>query len=630
MSVPYDNPRLLKAQYVALSNQIPLLYFILLVNSLALAWTHVGSAPRWLVLEVPAVLSLISISRAVTWWRSRHVVPTPEGILRRLHSTSRMAGIIPIGFTAWALALFPYGGVYAQAHVAFYMAITVIGCIFCLMHLRPAAFSVAVLVNVAFVVFFAMTRNPTFIAMAFNVLLVSVAMLIILQNHYRDFTRLVNMQAKTEKLSNENLRLANMDSLTGLPNRRQFFTTLERSLARARETHSRLAVGLIDLDGFKPVNDLYGHSVGDKLLCLVGERLQSLLDDHIHVARLGGDEFGVIFENVASDLQLAGLGRELCAELRQPFVLVDVPLQVGASLGIATFPDLARNASEVFEYADYALYQSKRHSPGTLSLFTAHHHQQLHREGMTEQALRRADLESELSVVFQPIVDVRDASTVAFEALARWSSAELGPVSPAQFIPVAERIGIITRLTLPLLTKALAAAQTWPAPIRLSFNLSAHDCASAEAGQLIVDTILASGFDPSRLDLEITETAFMQDIFQAQRVIAMFHALGCGISLDDFGTGYSSLSQLHALSLNKLKIDRSFVTAIERKPASYKIVKSLVALSQDMALDCIVEGVETVEELEALQSLGCVFVQGYLFSRPISLEQTHQWLQTTA
>jgi len=229
-------------------------------------------------------------------------------------------------------------------------------------------------------------------------------------------------------------------------------------------------------------------------------------------------------------------------------------------------------------------------------------------------------------VVFQPIVDIHSAQTVAFEALARWQSPELGNVPPGEFIPIAERVGMVNRLTVPLLSKALDAATGWPAGTRLSFNLSAHDCGSQDAAQQIVELIKRSGFDPARLDLEITETAAIQDLPQTQRTISRLRELGCGISLDDFGTGYSSLSQIHALSLTKLKVDRTFVTDIHLDPASFKIVKSLIALCQDMQLECIVEGVESAAELAALKNLGCTRAQGYLFSKPMPACDISAWL----
>lgn len=628
MSVPRDNPRLLQAQYKALSRQLPLMYFVLLVNTWILAFTHRQDAPFWLTFVVPGLMTVVCSLRVRMWLQAARALPSAAVILATLRRTNALSGLIASGFTAWSLALFPYGDSYAQAHVAFFMGITVIVCIFCMMHLRPAALTTTVVVNVAFVIFFASTRNPIFIATAVNIVLVSAGMLVILQHQYQDFTRLVNAQAQTEQLSDENLRLANQDSLTRLPNRRQFFHTLEAAMGDAMQYGTGLAVGVLDLDGFKPVNDLYGHSMGDRVLMLVGERLQSVVSDSVMVARLGGDEFALIIKGNLSDAALLAFGTQLCDQLRVSFELSEMPIQIGATLGIATFPNTAQNAPQLFEYADYALYQGKAHSPGTACLFSIDHRKQLFNDGLTEQALRRADLHAEFYVLFQPIIDTCRQRTVAFEALARWTSPELGAVSPARFVPIAERIGMINKLTLPLLAQALDQARAWPAPVRLSFNLSAHDCATPEHVRLIAEVIQRSGFDPARLDLEITETAIMQDLAQVQRAIGRFRELGCGISLDDFGTGYSSLSQLHALALTKLKIDRSFVTGVHENPASYKIVKSLVALSQDMALGCVIEGVETEQELNALKSLGCTMVQGYFYSPPMSFDATLVWLES--
>lgn len=627
MSVPTDHPRLLQAQYIALSRQLPLMYFVLLVNTWALAFTH-RSAPLWLTLLVPGLLTLVCGIRARMWLRTVNRLPSEATILATLRSTNGLAGIIAAAFAGWSLALYPYGDAYAQAHVAFFMGITVIVCIFCMMHLQPAALTTAVVVNAAFVVFFASTHNTIFIATAANIVLVSIGMLIILRYQYRDFTSLVNVQVQTERLSNENLLLANQDSLTGLPNRRQFFQTLDLAMTDALARGTGLAVGILDLDGFKPVNDLYGHRTGDQLLIMVADRLKQAASDTVHVSRLGGDEFALVVKGDISREALLALGKRLCDQMHEHFELLEMPIQIGATFGIATYPATADNATQLFEYADYALYQGKNHNPGSTCLFSASHRQQLHADGVTEQALRRASLETEFYVLFQPIMNSRSRETVAFEALARWNSPELGAVSPARFIPIAERIGMINKLTAPLLTHALQKALSWPAPIRLSFNLSAHDFATCESVNQIVEIIENSGFDASRLDLEITETAVMKDIAQVQQAVNQFRQLGCGISLDDFGTGYSSLSQLHALALTKLKIDRSFVTGVHDNPASYKIVKSLVALSMDMSLGCVIEGVETQEELNALETLGCTLVQGYFYSPPISFEDTLKWIDT--
>lgn len=619
MSIPLDNPALLKAQYRAFSRQLPMMYFILMTSTWAVAATHLAYAPYWLTIASPTVMTVFCAYRVAHWWGSRRIEPTPEIAARALARTNRLVSVIAVTFVAWSLMLFPYGDAYAKSHLAFYMAITVISCIFCLMHLRPAAIKATLIVDTAFIVFFVMTGEPTLIATAVNIALVSSGMLVILMINYRDFTRMIEAQLKTEALSNENLRLANLDSLTDLPNRRAFFAHLNEALAAAQKSGGRLALGIIDLDGFKPVNDLYGHAAGDRLLIEVGQRLASVCaSKNVHLSRLGGDEFALVVSDMTSDADLVACGEKLCAALRTPFQLPEAMVQISGSVGFAFYPEMAASPEELFDRADYALYHGKRSKRGNAILFSADHNAEIHRDARIEQGLKIADFASEFKVVFQPIVDIRTEQVVGFEALARWTSPTLGSVSPALFIPIAERAGIISQLTRPLLTKALSTARRWPTHMRLSFNLSAHDLTSAEGVLSVVSTIEKSGFDARRLDLEITETAFTHDFGQVQESIDILRNLGCGISLDDFGTGYSSLSRLHALPLTKIKVDRGFVANLHEKPASYKIVKSLLALSGDMRVDCIVEGVETKEEMATLRKLGGALVQGYFYSPPIS------------
>lgn len=627
-SVPTDNPSLLKAQHQAISRQMPMMYFILMANTWAVAITHIPTdAPLWLTVLIPGAFSAISIIRATQWLRNTNADPEPGIAHRELVQTNRLAIAIPVVLMAWSFALIPYGDAYAQSHVAFYMAITVIACIFCLMYLRSAALIVTALVNGAFIAFFASTGQPTFAAIAVNILLVCAGMLVILAINYENFSRLISAQRETQALSDENLRLANLDSLTEIPNRRAFFSELNTAINAARDTKTRLAVGVIDLDGFKPVNDLYGHSAGDRLLVGVAERLSAIgWKRGILFSRLGGDEFAFIIPQAPDDAGLAAHADAICSALAEPFDLTDAHAVVSASLGISVYPDTAETKEQLFDRADYALFHGKRAKRGCSTLFSTAHHEQIHRAARIEQTLKQADLDTELTVVFQPIVDTRSGTTSGFEALARWHSPLLGAVSPREFVPVAERAGIVSDLTRHLLDKALGIAETWPKDIRLSFNLSAHDLNTPEGIADVVGIIQKSGFPPSRLDIEITETAFAHDFDQMQRSIAMLRALGCGISLDDFGTGYSSLTQLHALPLTKIKIDRSFVTELHQKPPSYKIVKSLLALSIDMELDCVIEGVETAEELEAVTRLGGVLAQGYFYSPPIPASETLNFL----
>jgi len=631
MAVSADNTELLRAQLNALSRLIPLLYFILVANAWVLAVTFLGMAPNWLSIHVALALSAVCAVRLVQWWRKKDVVLTDRQAVHELRRTNKIAAILGMAFSAWAIALFPYGDAHAQAYVGTFLIMAMLCCMLCLIHLRSAALIVALTVSIPFIVFFASTGIPTLIGTAINVMLVTAAVVIVILIQYRDFTRMVEAQKRTEQLSNENLRLANLDSLTGLPNRRAFFAHLQEAFAGARSRGARMALGIIDLDGFKPVNDLYGHAVGDKLLVEVAARLSAHgCCGSFFMSRLGGDEFAYVVTDAPDDDALIAQGEEIAGMLRAPFVLPEATVQISGSVGIAVYPEMAHGPDHLFERADYALYHGKSVRRGSAILFSADHEAQINRDARIEQALKRADFDRELSVMFQPIVDIRTQATVGFEALARWTSPTLGRASPAQFIPVAERAGIIGSLTRPLLKKALAAAAHWSQDLRLSFNLSAYDLNSAESTLAIVSIIRGSAFDPGRLDLEITETAFTHDFEQVQRSIEMLRLLGCGISLDDFGIGYSSLSRLHALPLTKIKIDRSFVTGLHKSPASFKIVKSLLALSRDMGLDCVIEGVETQEELATLRSLGGLMVQGYIYSPPILEDQIVAYLGESA
>lgn len=621
VDIPHDKPELLKAQGQAFSRQLPFMYLMLLFNSWALAFTFIGIAPDALAIYCPILLTVICAVRMLIWWRTMRGELSLDKSARVLKIAARISIGIAFLFSLWSVCLFPYGDVYAQSHVAFFMAISVMCSIFCMMHLRLAAMSVAVIVNVAIIGLFGFSGHVPFVMIVLNTLCVSITMLAILVIYYRDFTYMIEARSSARALSNENLRLANLDALTNLPNRRSFFAHLDDEFIHAEATSARLALGIVDLNGFKPVNDLYGHAVGDNLLIEVGRRLQSRCHGRVHVARLGGDEFALIISDAGSNEELLVLGEQICADLLEPFVFSDVSISISGSVGLAVYPDLAKDVTSLFERADYALYNGKRTHRGHATLFSVDHDAQIHRDAKIEQAMHTADLEHELMIFFQPIIDVDNRHVIGFEALARWLSPQLGPVPPGLFISLAERNGKINMFTRILLEKALRVAASWHNNMRLSFNLSAKDISSSEGVGQLIEIIKKSGFNPKQLDLEITETAVMHDFGRARIAIDELKQLGCGISLDDFGTGFSSLSQLHALPLTKIKVDRSFVMDLHIKPASYKIVKSLLALSRDMGLGCIVEGVETEEEMQALRTMGNIHVQGYYFSPPIPENQ---------
>ncbi|WP_162561311.1 putative bifunctional diguanylate cyclase/phosphodiesterase [Methylobacterium terrae] len=622
------NPDLMRAQMLALRNQVPMLYVILAINSTAVAVTYHGVAPDAVTLYPLGALLTLCALRLGLWLRRRRQPVDETRIAARLRLTVALGGLLAIGFMTWGIALFEYGDGYAKAHTLFYVGTTMIACAFCLVHLRAAALLVMVTVTLLFCLHVSRLDNHVMRAIALNLVSVSAALLFVVVTYYRDFTRLIGQQVELERLSRENQRLANLDTLTELPNRRSFFASLEQALEAAEGTGEAFVVGLVDLDGFKPVNDAHGHGAGDAVLQETARRLRGVVGEAGVVARLGGDEFGLVLRGRPAT---AAMGEAIRTALSAPFRLPNgSTAQIGASIGFAAHPEAGAKAAVLVERADYALYYAKANSRGDAVLFTEEHERLLRTQSVIEQALRHADLAREMCLVYQPIVDVRRGRTVAFEALARWTSPDLGPVSPAVFVPIAERSGLITRITAVLLGQALAAARAWPDEVALSFNLSMADIASPQAAEGIVAAIRASGLKPGRVILEATETALIQDIAKAQAVLETLKSNGIAIALDDFGTGYSSLGYVHRLPLDKLKIDRSFISEITADPASRDIVTSIVALARNLKLDCVVEGIETDEQARLLESLGCVLMQGYHFHRPMGFSDTLHYLDREA
>jgi len=373
---------------------------------------------------------------------------------------------------------------------------------------------------------------------------------------------------------------------------------------------------MIDLDGFKPVNDVYGHAAGDRVLIEVGRRLRETLGPTALVARLGGDEFGLLLPVSRDEPDVLAKGAAICAAIRQPIALPSGMARVAASIGFALTSARETSREHLVERADYALYNAKAKHRGMSVIFSAHHENAIREQSQIEQELRRADFDAEMRVLFQPIVDIGRDDTMAYEALARWRSPALGDVPPLAFIAAAERTGQINDLTAVLFAKALVAMAAWPVATGLSFNLSVNDISSPDLIERIRAMIEASAIAPDRIGFEITETALIHDFEEARAVLLRLKTLGVKIALDDFGTGYSSLMYVHRLPLDRIKVDRGFIADIVADRSSRDIVKSIVDLCRNLQITCVVEGVETAEQVTILRALGCRAMQGYFFGRP--------------
>ncbi|MDR3494480.1 MAG: EAL domain-containing protein [Ancalomicrobiaceae bacterium] len=622
--LPTDNLDVVRSQLSAFVHQVPLLYFLLAANSIVVAWTHSDVAPPILSIGACYALCLICAVRLFQWMQDRKRNLPDKHAARRLKTIRVMTVVLLVLFFGWVGALYCYGDVNSREHLAFYVAITVNTISICLLQVRSSAFVAISLSAVVFVVMFGFSGDKYLIGITLNQLFSVVVLAYTINIHYGSFVdliqfkgELIRQNGRMQRLSDDNFKIANHDALTGLPNRRYFFARLRDIIDGKRQTADGFILGLVDLDGFKPVNDVYGHNVGDALLMQAAARLTEATGPDTFVARLGGDEFALIIPEHLSDGDLLTRSRVISAALQVPFDIDGVIAKVSASAGFAAFPEAGSNDSELYDRADHALYHAKANMRGGAIIFSSEHEREIRREAHLEQVLRKAHIAEEFSLAYQPILSRSTGTVVAFEALARWTSPSIGVVSPGLFIPIAEKVDMIGDITLELFGQALDQLATWPEPVGLSFNLSARDVASASTIMKLILLVTTRSADPQRIDFEITETMLMQDFELAAQSIQALRLLGCGVVLDDFGTGYSSLAYVHRLSPSKIKVDRSFTMEMSHDRQCRTIVQSIVGLCNNIAVDCVVEGVESEAQAVIAGELGCDLMQGYHIARPM-------------
>jgi diguanylate cyclase (GGDEF)-like protein len=429
------------------------------------------------------------------------------------------------------------------------------------------------------------------------------------------------------------VKLAYFDTLTGLPNREQSRTRLQGALAAAEQEQSQLAVLYLDLDNFKRVNDTLGHAVGDELLCLIAERLRHSLrpGDLIasdaagpgiqHIARLGGDEFIVVLPRVENSGDAGVVAGRLIAELQEPVNLSQHSLVITPSIGIAVYPADGNDVDTLLRNADLAMYFAKRSNPGSFAYFDAAMNDKALHRFTVEAKLREALARGELALHYQPQFDVATGSLVGMEALLRWTNDELGSIPPLEFIPIAEETGLILEIGEWVLRSACAQAKSWvdeglPA-IRIAVNISGQQFILKDFPQTVAAILRETGIDPKLLELEITESVVMKDEAWAEQALAELKALGVSVAIDDFGTGYSSFGRLRRFSVDRLKIDRSFITSLLDCSDDRAIAAAIIAMSRSLRIAVTAEGVENFPQLMFLQEHECHEAQGFLFSRAL-------------
>lgn len=422
---------------------------------------------------------------------------------------------------------------------------------------------------------------------------------------------------------------AEHDGLTGLPNRRRAIAEVEHSIALAREGGGQCAIMLIDLDRFKEINDTLGHAFGDAVLVHAAERLRSVVRPSDVVARLGGDEFLALLDGLGAE-DAERFARRLLAALVEPLAVGETQVALEVSIGVAVHPHHGEDADTLMRRADIAMYEAKASHSG-MAIYTRGRDELHLRQLRLMSDLRHAADRGELSLCFQPKVDTRSGDVRHAEALLRWRHAELGPVGPDEFIPLAERSGAIHALTRFVLERAVSECRRWRdagQPLSVAVNFSAMDLMDVELPARIEACLSAHGVPPGALIVEVTESALMRDINYAIRVLERLRALGVRLAIDDFGTGQSSLAQLKRLPVDELKIDKSFVLRLDQSPDDLVIVRSTIDLGHTMGLSVIAEGVESGESLRILGEMGCDMVQGYWFSRPLPPDDFLAWCQS--
>jgi diguanylate cyclase (GGDEF)-like protein/PAS domain S-box-containing protein len=420
-------------------------------------------------------------------------------------------------------------------------------------------------------------------------------------------------------------RLAHNDALTGLDNRLSLNLRLDQLLAQTRRAHGTAAVLFLDLDHFKKINDTHGHEIGDQLLLAVANRLRELMREVDIIARLGGDEFIVVTSGAVTPDDASNVAVRLVESLSAPYQLQGKTIHSGTSVGVAMFPSDGDDAGTLMRHADTAMYAAKNQGRGNFQFFSAAMNAATHERLLLEGRLWQALAQNEFELYLQPQVDLATQRIIGAEALLRWHHPELGMVAPDRFIPIAEESGLILPLGEWVLHNATAMLAAWRggdlAHLRLAVNLSARQCHGPGLLPLLDGLLDSQGIDPALLELEITESAAMQDPESSRALLEQLRSRGIKVAIDDFGTGYSSLSYLKLFEIDRIKIDRGFVKDIETDPDDAVIVAATIALAHSLGLAVVAEGVETEAQRDFLRSKNCEEAQGYLFARPMPLAQ---------
>jgi len=626
--VDINDPELARAQFGSLSKQLPLLYMILICNAVAIMTEFFQPQLLLETLWIPLAICFVAAVRAY-WWQQQKdsAALLDRDIARMIRQTSNLAVLMTIAFTGWGMWIYETGNPYARGHLTFFLALTQVSSVFCLMSIRAAAFRVAASSTLLFASFFSWVDDGRMLPVVVVLSFVSMGMIVVTHRYNNDFSDLIRSQRdlrlrqiEAERLSEENRRVALTDALSGLPNRRQLLSRLDHLERQPGLSADSLAVMFIDLDGFKEINDAHGHQAGDALISALSERLREICPGWATLARVGGDEFAVLIEADGAIAEAEILARQISEDISLPVLVDRHVLQVGASIGIAGNAQGHLSAHEILRRADTAMYRVKTTGKGSIAVYDKSFDKgRLHRLAIEDQ-IGRGLVNDEFEVVYQPIVDAQTGAFVAAEALVRWQRRPEGAFNPNQFIEIAEATGQIHPLGLFVLDRACTDLLDLD-DLKVSVNVSPTQFHDPCFERKVVDVIDESGIKVDRLQLEITEGYLLSRPDRAMAAIRAFKERGMSIALDDFGTGFTSIHYLRSYGFSHIKIDKSLLKGLRPANSACTLVTGAIYLANGLNMRVTAEGVETEAEAEILRAAGCHNLQGYLFGRPMPLAQ---------
>lgn len=613
---------LAREQFLALSRQVSIMYSIIISNSFFLAfsvWNDVG------MLNAFAFPVFITPIMGMRYWIWRNRAKGTEHLHISMIRKALRGNIITAFLIAFLIGCWTVNMMWSMtpqyfAYVPLFTILSMITCAYCLASLPAATYAVVITGTLYITFAMYMTGDVMMMVMSGNILIVIGFVIYMVANQFGQFRKLVESRSKIMAQRAHANRLAHNDQLTNMPNRRAFLAALHSHKNKSGD--GPVAVVMMDLNGFKPINDTYGHSAGDKLLINAGECLTRVAGGTGIVARLGGDEFAVFFNNPPGTKWVKDRVMQMLHEIDKPVIIDEHEIRMSAAFGICHVPQIPEEPIELVQRADIALYDAKNSKLSAIRFFEGSMEERVQRRTRIEQALSDSMQMASINLHFQPIFALNNNAHVGFEALARWDHPELGMIPPTEFVGAAERCGLATKLTIHLFHQALKTASLWPQHIQLSFNLSGSGLGTSNLDIILPEILAQTHFCPSRLSVEVTETALLSNPGVAQEMLERLRQIGVRIVLDDFGAGYASIGYLQKMQFDGIKLDGSLIRNIVDDEKSRNLLIGVLHLCKSINAEVTAEMVENEAQLALLRPLPIEFIQGYLLGGPVPAEFT--------